>query len=99
MARILGQMGQVGQGAAGLTLPLPLKTIQGLVALMQGEAGEVEEEVKDAVVLLGMGEQEECDSQATGEDELLSYWENEKKIHNVQTNPLITVKMKENTMY
>ena len=71
--------GLLSQGAVGLTLPLPLNTIKGLVALLNGEAGEVAEEVKEAVVFLGMGVNEECGlvTGATHEEELLSYWEDD----------------------
>ena len=49
------------------------------MALLQGEAGEVKEEVKEAVDILGMGVQEECGlvTGATLEEDLLSYWEDD----------------------
>ena len=43
---LLPLLDQVSQGEVGLTLPLPLNTIKGLVTLLQGEAGESEMEVK-----------------------------------------------------
>ena len=68
-----GLLGQVSQGEVGLTLPLPLNTIKGLVAFLQGKAGEV----KEAVDFLRMGLQEECGlvTGATLEEGLLSYRE------------------------
>ena len=72
------EAGLLAQGAVGLTLPLPLNTIKGLVTLLKGKARN--EEVKEAVDILGMGVQEECNSLVTGatlEEELLSYWEND----------------------
>ena len=74
-----GLMGQVIQGEVGLTLPLPLNTIKGLVALFQGEVGEVKKEVKDAVDFLGMGMQEEYGlvTGATLQEDLLSYWDDD----------------------
>ena len=52
-------LGQVGEGVLGITLPLPLHTLRGLVALLQGEDGEVLQEVKEAAAALGIVGQEE----------------------------------------
>ena len=75
------EAGLLGQGAVGLTLPLPLNTIKGLVAFLQGKAGEVKEEVKEAVDFLGLGVEEECSlvSVDTLEEELLSYSEDDQE--------------------
>ena len=54
-----GLLEQVEEGVLGVTLPLPLLTLRGLVALLQGEAGEVLQEVKEAAAALGMVGHEE----------------------------------------
>ena len=43
----------------GITLPLPLVTLRGLVALLQGEDEKVTKEVKEAAYALGIVRQEE----------------------------------------
>ena len=49
---LAGLLRNVGEGVVGLTLPLPITTLRGLVALLQGEAREVEKEVKEAAAEL-----------------------------------------------
>ena len=56
---LAGLLGQVGEGVVGITLPLPLVTLRGLVALLQGQDGQVTKEVKEAAAVLGIVRQEE----------------------------------------
>ena len=50
---------QVGDGVVGITLPLPLVTLRGLVALLQGEDEKVTKEMKEAADALGIVRQKE----------------------------------------
>ena len=77
---LAGLLRNVGEGVVGLTLPLPLTTLRGLVALLQGEAREVEKEVKEAAADLGIEGQDECeriDRGSTPKEEPPSDWEDE----------------------
>jgi hypothetical protein len=51
LARLLGD---VGEGGVGLTLPLPLSTMEDLVTLLEGKGREKEHEVKEAAEYLGI---------------------------------------------
>ena len=78
----------------GITLPLPLVTLRGLVALLQGEAGEVEQEVKEAAAGLGIEGQEECERigrGATPKEEPPSDWEDEPE-NNVKYKSYFSLK-------
>ena len=56
---LAGLLGEVGDGVVGITLPLPLVILRGLVALLQGENEKVTKEVKEAADALGIVRQEE----------------------------------------
>ena len=58
---LAGLLGQVGEGRVGITLPLPLVTLRGMVALLQGEGGGVTREVEEAAADLGIVRQEESE--------------------------------------
>ena len=44
----------LGEGGVGLTLPLPLTTMEDLVILLEGKEREVEQEVREAAEYLGI---------------------------------------------